>query len=99
MQIEDLATKQDIQQLEQRILNNLKLFFSDGIQATRKNENEYLTREELTKILPISLSSVDNYRKKGILKAHKVGRRVMYKTSEIDKNLEALRDAKYRQKR
>jgi hypothetical protein len=94
MQIE-VVTKSDLDQLHRKI-DNLTQLLADGIPATRRNDKEYCTRLDVIKEFPISLSSLDNYRKKGLIKAYKINRKVLYKVSEIEKNLEALKDGKFR---
>ncbi len=49
-----------------------------------KEPTEYLTRNEVSEMLKIDLSSVHNWTKKGILQAYQIGGRVYYKLSEIE---------------
>jgi excisionase family DNA binding protein len=44
----------------------------------------YLTRKETAKRLSVSLVTLYNWDRKGILKAHKVGTRVRYNLSDIN---------------
>jgi len=46
--------------------------------------NEYLTRNEVSKILNISLTTLWKYDKKGILPTRKVGGKVRYLRSDVD---------------
>lgn len=55
-----------------------------------KQPAEYLTRNEVAKMLKIDLSSVHNWTKKGKLKSYGIGGRVYYKFSEIEKAIVKL---------
>jgi excisionase family DNA binding protein len=46
-----------------------------------------LTRKETAKLLCISLPTLNEWTKTGILKAHRIGNRVLYKEKEV---IEAL---------
>lgn len=56
----------------------------------------YLTRKEVAEKLQISLISVDKYAKQGVLKSYRIGGAIRFKSSEVDKALEEVRNAKYR---
>lgn len=49
-----------------------------------KEPSIYLTRQEVSKMLSVDLSSVHNWTKKGILVAYQIGGRVYYKRSEVE---------------
>ncbi|WP_228850795.1 helix-turn-helix domain-containing protein [Aegicerativicinus sediminis] len=55
------------------------------------NEDGYLTRHEVTKLLKISLATLHNWTNKGYLKAYQIGGRVYYKHSEIESSLTELK--------
>ena len=50
-----------------------------------KEAEEYLTRNEVAKMLKVDLSTLHNWNKKGKLKTYGLGGRVYYKRSEIEK--------------
>jgi len=56
-----------------------------------KEPNEYLTRNEVAEMLKIDLSSVHNWRKKGILKAFQISGRVYFKRTDIEKAIVELK--------
>lgn len=70
-------TTQD--QLVARVVNELK---NELKQATFTEQ--YLTREEVSKLLKISLSTIHNWTKRGILSSYQIGGRVYFKTSDIE---------------
>ena len=44
----------------------------------------YLTRQAVAEMLSIDLSTVHNWKTKGILTAHQIGGRVFYKRSDVE---------------
>lgn len=56
-------------------------------------ETQYLSRHEVCKILRISLPTLHEWTKLSILKSYRLGSRIYYKSSEIDK---ALVERKYK---
>lgn len=48
---------------------------------------EYLTRQEVSKILKVSLVTLSDWNKKGILKPYRLGNLIRYKRAEIDQAL------------
>lgn len=48
---------------------------------------EYLTRKEVSKILQVSLVTLSDWNKKGILKPYRLGNLIRYKRTEIDQSL------------
>ncbi|MFM7023074.1 MAG: helix-turn-helix domain-containing protein [Flavobacteriales bacterium] len=55
-----------------------------------KSPAEYLTREEVSKMLDCDLSTVHNWTKSGKLIAYGIGHRVYYKRSEVEDALVRL---------
>jgi len=56
------------------------------------NDNENLTRHEAAKVLKICVTSLDNYRKQGLIKGFKIGRKRLYKLSEINQLDKSLKN-------
>ena len=56
-----------------------------------KSPTEYLTRNEVSKLLSVDLSTVHNYTKKGLLQSYQIGSRVYYKRNEIENALVKLK--------
>jgi excisionase family DNA binding protein len=59
-------------------LNELKEQFQP------KEPTKYIAREEVAKMLNISISTVERWTKKGKLNAYGIGRRIYYKHTEIE---------------
>ena len=51
---------------------------------------EYLTRQEVAKILKISLVTLTDWNNKGILKPYRLGNLIRYKQSELDVALKSI---------
>lgn len=79
-QIETFETTQD--QLVARVVSELK---NELKQATFTEK--YLTREEVSELLKISLSTIHNWTKKEILHPYQIGGRVYFKASEIESSM------------
>ena len=55
-----------------------------------------LTRKEVAEKLRITLVTVDKYSKAGLLQSYRIGGQIRYKSNEIDKAFEVVKNAKYR---
>jgi excisionase family DNA binding protein len=79
-----------IDQLATAIAEKLQPYFP--LQTIEKSKSEaYKTRKETAEMLNISLPTLNEYTKKGILKGYKVGVRVLYKLSEIESALSQMK--------
>lgn len=47
----------------------------------------YLTRNEVCKILQISLPTLSDWAKQGYIKSHRIGSRILFKAEEVDASL------------
>lgn len=52
--------------------------------------SEYVTRKELSKILKVSVITLADWEKKGIIKGYRIGNLVRYKRAELDHALVEL---------
>lgn len=60
---------------------------------------EYLTRKQTADKLHISLGTLDSYTKLGILKAVKIGHRVLYRTDDLNESFtEKIESIKHKNK-
>ena len=75
-----------IDQLAEAILERIQphLYKNNSPQAKLE---VFKTREDTARMLSISLPTLGSYTKKGILIGYRLGRRVLYKESEIEKAL------------
>ncbi|MCU4158382.1 helix-turn-helix domain-containing protein [Carboxylicivirga sp. A043] len=56
----------------------------EGKKQKEEVPEEYLTRDEASKILKVSLPTLWHWNNKGILKPYRIGNKIRYKKSEID---------------
>lgn len=76
----DDLTRQIINGIESKLAN-----FKDELNSVKREI--YLTRIETTEMLNISLTCLNDWSKKGILKPLKMGNRTYFKLSEIEAKL------------
>jgi excisionase family DNA binding protein len=83
---------EDLKRLIEKTIENC-------LQSLPKNEpesNGYLTRQETSKLLRISLPTLNELTKKGVLKGYRIGSRVLYRHSEVENSLSEIQTQKYR---
>lgn len=56
-----------------------------------KSPSEYLTRKELSKILKVSIPTLIDWDRKGILHPYRIGNIIRYKSDELDAALIRIR--------
>ncbi|SHF82404.1 DNA binding domain-containing protein, excisionase family [Mariniphaga anaerophila] len=79
------------EQLQEAILNGVKVQIEELKKSFQPVQpTEYLTREEVSKLLKINLSTVHGWTKKGKLNAFYCGNRVYYKRSEVEAAIKPL---------
>lgn len=79
------------EQLQSAIIEGVKFQLEDLKKHFQpKEQNEYLTRQEVAKMLSIDLSTVHNWTKKGILTAFQIGGRVFYKRKDVENSIVKL---------
>jgi len=73
-------------QFKKDFLNEAKDFITDLVQNLKPQETEtYLTRKQVAELIGgISIGTVINWSKKGILTEHGIGRVIRYKKSEVE---------------
>lgn len=70
-----------------------------SITTVPSQEEKLLTREESKQLLGISLPTLHVYTKEGLIPAHRLGRRVLYKRSELVESLQKIKVHKHSQLR
>jgi excisionase family DNA binding protein len=78
--------------LKDNVFSMLKSSTSKVKQESKNEQIDYLTRQEVAKLLQISLPTLHEYTKRSILTSYRVGSKVRYKASEIDA---ALKERSY----
>lgn len=59
--------------------------------STSPETNSILTRQETAKLLTISLPTLHDYTKRGLIKAYRLGTKVRYKKEEVEAALLTIR--------
>ena len=88
-QVQFIQTTPD--ELQERILSGVKQQIDElKDQFQPKEPPEYLTRNEVRKLLKCDLSTIWNWTRKGKLKAYGIGARVYYRREEVESALTPL---------
>jgi len=75
-------------ELKEAILNDLRPQLESLRQElNQQGPEEYLTRNELAEKLKVSLPTINDWSKKGILKPYRLGNLVRFKKSEVEESL------------
>ena len=84
---------------------DLKKIFREVLDEKIKQESEpkesgkkltYLSRFEVAEILKISLPTLNNWSKEGILKSYRIKNRVLYKPEEIEQAVQSVKNIRYK---
>lgn len=89
LSIENLSKEEFITLLENTIEKKLD-------DSKSNSSPEYLSVQEVAKLLKLSEITIYNYVKKGILPSKKVGRRHRFQVSEIESMLQESKSLKYK---
>ena len=72
-------------ELQEIVYSMVNVAMNKYLQKNNGKEDKYLTRQQVCKLLNISLPTLHDLNKKGILKGHKINTRVRYIQSEVEK--------------
>jgi excisionase family DNA binding protein len=67
-----------------------------SVEAPIDKKLNYLNRFEVASLLKISLPTLNNWSKSGILQSYRIGNRVLYREDEINSSLHKVRNLKYK---
>jgi len=76
----EICTKEDFEKLE-RLIADLRNEINQLKEL--KSPKEFITRKEAAEILKVSVTTVINYEKRGIIIAYRIGNRIRYKREDI----------------
>ena len=80
------------EQLQNAIIQGVKSQLEDLKKHFEpKKPNQYLTRQEVSEMLSVDLSTVHNWTKKGILTANQIGGRVFYLRTDVENAIVELK--------
>ena len=90
-EFKELLTDLMEEQLGRKLGNIIEFGDQNGSFKVRssksKDDTKYLTRGEVSKQLQISLPTLHNYVKQGLLKSYRIGGKVRFKANEIEQSL------------
>ncbi len=68
----------------------------ENLHNTPKQETELLTRKEVAEILSISLVTLNDWTKRGLIPALRIGSRIRYNKANVLESLRQVKTLKYR---
>lgn len=80
-------------------LQELILTLKGGEDTPQPNQSKYLTRLQAAELLHLTLPTLHVYTQAGIIRGHKVGRRVLYSEEDIKAAVQAIPTLKYGRRR
>ena len=90
-----VTTKEELEELiNSSVRKGIEEYFLE--QELKKSKEPNITIKEASKLLKVSTQTVRSYVKRGVIKAHKVGNRILIETSSIDKALTEVKSLKYK---
>ena len=60
------------------------------IEYLRKSDNRLITTEQLLEFIPISKSTLQHYRNRGLIRFTQRGRKILYSLSEVTEDLKNM---------
>ena len=69
---------------------------SSATQQVKTERSEFISRQEVAKLLMISLPTLNEYTKLGWLQSYKLGKRVLYKQNEVLSCVDRVATHKYK---
>jgi excisionase family DNA binding protein len=81
------------------LLDSIGQLIDKKLQQVKSNdvdETHYLTRTEVSKLLKISLPTLNEWTKLGRLQSYKIGNRVLYRQADVENSLHKVAAHKYK---
>jgi excisionase family DNA binding protein len=79
-----------LEELENTIRKVIADSFSENqMSVPSKSDNDYLTRMETAKLLRVTLPTLSDWTKRGILNSYRMGTRIRYKRSEVNESFDS----------
>lgn len=90
-----VLTSISLETIEERFSNVVEQKFQTLLtvlqqQKTEQEPKEYLSRKEAAKLLGISLVTLNEWQKQGIVQGYRIASRVRYKRGEVEASLSAI---------
>ena len=85
----------EVSDLEKVINKALGKAFQDFSLLQKKEKLELLSRKDASKLLCVSLPTLHQWTKDGVITAYRIGNRVLYKLEDINKALTQIKNLKF----
>lgn len=79
------------EELVARVVNELKQSQQLANPQTISQPEEYLTVKDVAELFHISIATVNNWKREGILVAYQIGGKIFFKRAEIENSLVQLK--------
>lgn len=89
-------TESDLKRILREVLSEKEKASSENLQKKSDNKISYLNRFEVVKLLRISVPTLSNWTKEGILQSYRIGKRVLYREDEVNASLQKVKNLKYK---
>ena len=90
LQIENVTVSEFSETLRQVVREEL------SVMQPKPPTSNYLTRIEVSKLLKISLPTLNEYTRKGIIRGSRIGSRILYLESDVASSVTDIPKIKYR---
>jgi excisionase family DNA binding protein len=88
----ETITIEEFRQLIVETFKELHSFKEVAQKITKNEECNFLSRKELAKLLKVSLPTLHEWTKEGLLKSYRIGNRILFKECEV---LQALTERNF----
>ena len=82
----------------QIVEDKITILLKKNLKEEENTQQQYATREEVSKRLRISLPTLNTLTKQETIKSYRIGRRVLYKWDEVEDVLQQITSTKYKRK-
>lgn len=93
VQIQNITVKELSALIAETVENKIQSFLQE------KPEVKYLSRIETASLLGISLVTLNEWTKKGVLTAYRINTRIRYKSNEVEKAIKEIESIKFKRQK
>jgi excisionase family DNA binding protein len=100
MEAQIILSGLSLEQLRQLIVETFKELeqLKQKEEVLRVSTKSYLSRKEVSQIFQVSLPTLRQYVKKGFIQSHRIGRRILFKSNEVELALTEVRMQKIKRR-
>jgi excisionase family DNA binding protein len=85
----------EVSDLEKVVYKTVKKVLEDFPQIQKKEKSELLSRKDAAKFLCVSLPTLHQWTKDGVITGYRIGNRVLYKLEDIINSLTQIKTLKF----